>query len=74
MSPRLAGKLLRQVGSISCHALPLQLVNLSSSIPTPLNSSSTSSYSGHFKFHNSHSKQLDVAETLDFGLKCDAML
>lgn len=52
------------------HVSP-QLVYMSSLIATPLNFSSSSNYSGNFKFHSSYSKKLHVAvaEALDFGLK-----
>ena len=69
MSPRREIQCVRQIGDPSCDMVFLRQAYVSSVITTPLVFSSTSSYGHNFKFHNSHSKKLDVAETLDFGLK-----
>lgn len=69
MSPRREIQCVRQMGDTSCHMLFLRQAYVSSVITAPLGFSSTSNYAHNFKFHHSHSKKLDLAETLDFGLK-----
>lgn len=74
MSSRIEIKFVRQIRDISCHILPLRLVYTSGLITIHPVFSGTSNYSSNFKFRNSHSKKLDIAETLDFGLKYDTAL
>ena len=74
MSSRIEIKFSRQIRDTSSHTLPLRLVFTSALITTHPVFSGTSNYSSNFKFHNSHSKKLDVAETLDLGLKYDTAL